>query len=224
MFRWISIIGFAVVFAGIFLHCLIFPCGYKPRFSLKSLIRKKVHLLTLLFLEQKLSLPGKIRKLFFLLGLLSFLVLLVTGFGPLIFGHKLEGYLLMVHAAFAPVFIGCAAIVVFLGAGQYAFNNKDTENLPHGCLRSNNKNCWLTDTGLGTKAGFWLLAMMTLPVTLTMVLSMLPLYGPKWQDFMFALHRYCSLIFALIAVIELYILGRMRILEDLHGRRNEPKK
>lgn len=204
-----------VVFAGVFLHHLIFPCGYRPRFTVGSLIRKKVHLLTLLFPEQKLSLPGKIRKLIFLLGLLSFCVLLLTGFGPLLFGHKLEGYWLMIHATFAPVFIGCAAIVVLLGAGQYAFNKKDADAIPGRCFCSDTGGrCWLTDSGVGAKAGFWLLAALSLPVTLTMALSMLPLFDTAGQELMFHLHRWCALFFVLTAIVELYMLIRMEVIKD----------
>ncbi|MDH4201917.1 MAG: hypothetical protein OEV87_03400 [Phycisphaerae bacterium] len=192
MFQWISIIGFSVVFAGLFLHHLIFPCGYKPRFTAGSLIRKKVHLLTLLFPEQKLNWPTKFRKLVFVLGLFSFCVLLATGFGPLLCGCRLHGYLLMIHATFAPVFIGCAAIVAILGAGQYCFNKKDA----------------------GTKAGFWVLLALSLPVTLTMVLSMFPLFGTHGQEILLDAHRWSALIFALIAIIELYMLIRMEVLKD----------
>jgi hypothetical protein len=214
MFQWISIIGFGVVFAGFFLHHLIFPCGYKPRFTVGSLIRKKVHLLTLLFPEQKRSLPGKIRKLIFLLGLLSFCVLLLTGFGPLLFGYKLAGYWLMIHATFAPVFIGCAAIVVLLGAGQYAFNRTDADTIQHRfCSRKDG--CCVTHSGVGAKAGFWLLAALSLPVTLTMVLSMLPLFGTDGQESLFHLHRWSALFFALTAIVELYMLIRMEVIRDI---------
>jgi hypothetical protein len=216
MFRWISIIGFSGVFAGLFLHHLIFPCGYQPRFSVGSLIRKKVHLLTLLFPEQKLRLPGKIRKLIFVLGMLSFCVLLLTGFGPLLFGHKLAGYWLMIHATFAPVFIGCAAMVVLLGAGEYAFNKKDAEAVPRRCFCSDpSGGCWLTDSGVGAKAGFWLLAALSLPVTLTMVLSMLPLFGTEGQEWLFRLHRWSALFFALTAIVELYMLIRMEVIKEI---------
>ncbi|MHC4882822.1 MAG: hypothetical protein ACYSOH_07460 [Planctomycetota bacterium] len=223
MFQWISIIGFSVVFAGLFLHHLIFPCGYKPRFTAGSLIRKKVHLLTLLLPEQKLNWPTKFRKLVFVLGLFSFCVLLLTGFGPVLFGHKLQDYWLMIHATFAPVFIACAAMVVLLGAGEYAFNRKDADAVAHRCCGGDTRGCWLTDSGVGAKAGFWLLAILSLPVTLTMVLSMLPLFGTDGQELLFHLHRWSGLFFALTAIVELYILARMRLLEDIHGRRDEPK-
>jgi len=214
MFRWISMIGFAAVFAGMILHHLIFPCGYKPRFTVDSLIRKKVHLLTLLFPEQKRRLPGKIRKLIFLLGLLSFCVLLLTGFGPVLFGHRLEGYWLMIHATFAPVFIGCATMVVLLGAAEYTFNRKDADAIQHRFCRRKD-GCWLADSGIGAKAGFWLLAALSLPVTLTMVLSMLPLFGTEGQEWLFHLHRWCALFFVLTAIVELYMLIRMDVLKDM---------
>ena len=69
MFRIVSFIAYGIVFLGIIIHHFLFPCGYSPRFSPGSLIRKKVHLFTLLFPEQKLNWPGKIRKCVFLLGL-----------------------------------------------------------------------------------------------------------------------------------------------------------
>lgn len=213
MFRMVSMVGFAVIFAGLFLHHLIFPCGYKPRFTAGAIIRKKVHLLTLLFPEQKLNLAGKIRQWVLLVGLLSFAVLFLTGFGPLVCGGKLHGYLLMLHATFALVFIACAAIVVFLGAGDFAFTKKDAEVIPAGC-KCTGDGCWLTDSGVGAKAGFWMLAALALPVTLTMVLSMLPLLGTHGQELMFELHRWSALMFAWTAIVELYILIRMGVLKD----------
>ncbi len=215
MFRWISIISFAAVFAGIFLHHLMFPCGYAPRFSFGALIRKGVHLLCLLFPAQHYGLPRKFKNLVFLVGLLCFAILALTGFLPLAFGHRLEGYWLMLHATFALVFIACAAIVVFLGAGHYAFNKKDADAIPPGLKCQCPKDgCWLTDTGVGAKVGFWLLAILALPLTLTMVLSMLPLLDTHGQELMFHLHRWCGLAFAWIAIVELYMLVRIGVLKD----------
>lgn len=217
MFRMASIIAYAVVLLGIVLHYLIFPCGYEKRFSLFSLIRKKVHLFILIFHEQKLNL-GILCKCVFMLGLLSFAVLTITGFGPLFFGHRLEGYLLMIHVTFAPVFIGCMAIVAILSAGKYVFVRKDAEMLSSQCFQKNVKRCWLTDSGVGVKGGFWALLVLSMPVTLTMVLAMLPLFGTNGQAFLFEAHRWSTLGFALIAIVELYILVRMEILkEQIHN-------
>ena len=151
-----------------------------------------------------------------MLGLLSFALLAITGFGSLFFGYRLEGYLLMVHATFAPVFIGCLAVVAILSAGKYAFSPKDTQMLSSRCPETNVKGCWLTDSGIGARAGFWALLVLSLPVTLTMVLSMLPLFGTKGQAFLFETHRWCALTFALITIVELYILVRMEILKEIN--------
>ena len=216
MFRIISIISFLAVLGGIGLHHLIFSSGYENRFSLVLLLRKMVRLFTLLFLPQKLGPIGRLRKLAFLLGLLSFCVLLLTGFGPLLFGCRLHGYLLMIHATFAPVFIACTAFIAITGAAHYAFNKKDTGYIPCPCWKLPNRadGCWLTDTGIGAKAGFWFLLLMTLPLTLSMVLGMLPFIGTHVQEFLMNAHRWCALVFGLTAIVELYILIRIGVLKD----------
>lgn len=217
MFRIIAIIAYAAVFGGIILHRLIFPCGHEKRYPLLSLIRKQLSLFTQIFSNGKLSLAGKIRKCAFLLGLLCFAVLALSGFGPLLFGHRLEGYLLMIHATFAPVFIACTALVAITGAAQYAFNKKDTGDIPCPCWKLPNRagGCWLTDSGIGVKAGFWVLIVMSLPVTLTMVMSMFPLFGTRGQEFLFHAHRGCALVFVLTVIVELYMLIRMEVLRDV---------
>lgn len=215
MFRIVSLIGFGAVFGGIVLHHLIFRCGVGQRFTLGALIRKKVHLLTLLFLEQKLNMGGRLRKLAFLLGLLSFVVLLLTGFLPMLLGGRLHGYWLMLHATFAPVFIACVAAVTVAGAQEYCLLKQDGDHfLNLWKNRKTVKACWLTDCSAATKTGFWLLAALSLPVTLTMVLGMFPLFGTHGQEVLFQLHRWCALAFALVAFIELYLWVRKMIRQE----------
>jgi hypothetical protein len=43
---------------------------------------------------------------------------------------------------------------------------------------------------------------------------MLPLFGPQGQEFLFHAHRWCALFFALITIVELYMLIRIGVLED----------
>lgn len=216
MFRWICLIGFAAVCAALVLHHLIFPCGYKPRFSVRSLICKLVHLLTLLFLPQAMGWAGRICKLAFLLGLLCFAVLAVTGFGPLLCGGRLQGWLLMIHMTAAPVFAVCAAVIVLLAAGRYAFKKTDAAAFL-ACARSGSGRCWLTDSGVWVKIGFWFLAAAALPLVLAPVLSMLPWVGTNGQAFLAAAHRWCALVFSLAAAAQLYMLIRMEVLRDMKG-------
>ena len=99
MFQTISITALLITFAGITLHCIAFPANKQRQWNP---IRKLAHLLTLILLEQKLSPVGVLRKLAYLLALLCFVVLAVTGFYPtLVLGEHISGYLLMVHATFA---------------------------------------------------------------------------------------------------------------------------
>ncbi len=215
MFRIISLIVFAAVVGGVVLHGLLFPCSRGRRFTGGAIIRKKVHLFTLLFLEQSLNWGGRLRKLAFLLGLLSFAVLLLTGFLPPLLGGRLEGYWLMLHATFAPIFIACAAVVVVTGAERYRLLKYDAENLADLLKNRKIKNtCWLTDCSAAPKAGFWLLAALSLPLTLTMVISMTTLFGTEGQEWLFEAHRWSALAFAVVAVLTLYVLIRKEIRKD----------
>ncbi|HOL30509.1 MAG TPA: hypothetical protein PK052_00875 [Anaerohalosphaeraceae bacterium] len=214
MFRWICLFGFAAAAAALALHHLVFPCGYNPRFAVRSVVRKLVHLLTLLFLPQTMGWAGRICKLAFLLGLLCFAVLALTGFGPLLCGGRLEGWLLMIHMTAAPVFAVCAAVVVLLAAGRYAFNRADAPAIL-ACAGAGSGRCWLTDSGIGVKIGFWFLAAAGLPLILAPVLSMLPWVGTDGQTFLAKVHQWCALVFSLAAITQLYMLIRMEVLRDM---------
>jgi len=216
MFRLIAFIGFIVIICGIVLHHLLFPCGYKKRFAPTTLVRKKVHLFTLLFPEQSRTWPSRLRKLAFVVAVFSFMVLLLTGFGPVLLGGRLHGWLLMIHATFAPVLIACAAFIAITGAVQYTFSSKDKKFIPSPvCQRPTfSEGCWLTDSGIGAKTCFWTLLVLSLPVTLSIVVSMLPLIGTEGQAFLFQVHRWSALVFGWIAIIELYILIRMEIRKE----------
>jgi hypothetical protein len=70
------------------------------------------------------------------------------------------------------------------------------------------------------KVGFWLLTTLALPLTLTMVISMTPLFGTEWQEYLFHLHRWFALAFALAAFLTLYVLIREEIRKDTELNRN----
>ena len=72
--------------------------------------------------KQKRSLVDCLRILVYLVALFSFVVLALTGFYPvLILGRHITGYLVMIHATFAPVFAVCLAILAVLWARQCCF-------------------------------------------------------------------------------------------------------
>jgi len=166
-----------------------------------------VFLLTLLFIPQKLSLIGVLRKLVFLLALLCFVVLLATGFFPrLVLEKPISGYWLMIHATFSPVFAACMAVLAVMWA--------------HNCRLDKNYWPWLqrimqrktTDMSAGEKheltlkVTFWIIIFLALPLILSPVLSMFPIFGTHWQELLAQLHRYVALSLALVVIVHIYLL------------------
>ena len=219
MFRIIASTGFVVVFAGIACHFLLsLPkrddlFGKDRRCKFLDILRIPIYALTLLLVEQKLSLIGRLRKLVYLLALLAFVVLVLNGFYPsLILGKSISGYWIMLQTTAGGVFTVCIAILAVLWA--------------HNCRFDKNYWPWLTrllqhqpaDTTaapqkyeLCQKICFWLIIFLALPLILSIVLSMFPLFGTDGQKCLLQLHRYSALSLALIAIIHTYLLIRTQM-------------
>jgi len=212
MFRIISIIGFAGVLAVIILHHLLFKCFKGCKCQPIDIIRKPIHLFTLLLVEQKRSLLGVLKKLVYLLAILCFLILLITGFYPrLILNKAIYGYWMMIHATAAGIFSACMAFLAVMWAQQHSFNSADSPGLL-SLLRQIIKMPVSSPTPkkpdsicLGRKICFWLLVVLSLPLILSVIFSMFRLFGTDMQEFLLASHRYVALSFALIAIIHTYL-------------------
>jgi len=205
MFRIVTIIGFVITIAGIVCHYIALSVGKGRRWRPIDILRKLVFLLTLLFLEQKLSAIGIFRKLVYLLALLCFVVLAVTGFFPtLILGEHLSGYLLMVHATFAPVFAGCVAVLSVMWAHNCRFtkNNLQQEAL----TKTTDSATGSEKCKIGQKISFWLIVSLTVPLILSIVASMFPLFGTDIQKLLLNLHRYSALLLAIAAIVHTYLI------------------
>ncbi|MHC4624482.1 MAG: hypothetical protein ACYS4W_11345, partial [Planctomycetota bacterium] len=190
MFRTISIIAFVVTVAAIALHHLV--CRLRSRAGRSSNILKGlVYLLTLLFLPQQLSLLGKLKKLLYLLAVLCVVVLAVTGFYPvLILGKHISGYLLMIHVTAGGVFAACLVLLAFTWAHSHRFEQSDWPWLTSLVRRELQKNTLLPKTpDLLGKVCFWLLIILALPLMLSVVLSMFPLFGTAGQNLLADTHR-----------------------------------
>lgn len=254
MYQTISITTVAVTFVGIVLHCIAFPSGKERKFrpvknladfltlvfieqklSFEGILRKLVYLFMLLFIEQKLSLVGVLRKLVYLLALLCFVVLAVTGFYPtIILGEHISGYPVMVHATFAPVFAICLAVLAVMWARNCRFTRSDwpwfqriiqrvtlirapslvrRESLLSDERRAMNCNSGLSTGHLavGQKITFWLIIFLALPLILSIVLSMFPLFGTRGQELLLSMHRYTALVFALVGIVHIYLAIRNKM-------------
>jgi len=213
MFQTISIVAFAVTFGGIALNCVISPCKECWRHPL----RKMVHLLTLLFIEQKLSPMGVLRKLVYLLALLCFVILAVTGFYPtIVLGEHISGYLVMVHATFSPIFAICLAVLAVMWARNCRFNQSDWPWFGRivqrvTLVKSTGEEAPSKSSGLGQKMAFWLIIFLALPLILSIVLSMFPLFGTHWQELLLGTHRYTALVFALVGIVHIYLVIRTKM-------------
>jgi len=219
MFRIVSIISFIVAFVGIGICCIVRPCCKECRWAPLAIIQRIIRIFTMLLLEQKLSPVGALRKLVSLLALLCFLILAITSFYPvLILGESIHGYWLMLHATFSPVFAICLAVLAVMYAGNHRFNKNDWPWLMHivervTLVKSSGEDAVAESAGLGQKTTFWLLAILTLPLILSIILSMFTFFGTDWQELLLDIHRWTALSFALVAIIHIYIIIRAKMQE-----------
>jgi cytochrome b subunit of formate dehydrogenase len=184
--------------------------------SWKHPLRAIVYVFTLAFIEQKLSFAGAIRKLIYMLALLSFIILAITGFYPtLVKGEHISGYLLMIHATFAPILAICLAILAVMWAGNSRFKSVDwpwfSRLVERVTLTRTNDKSDTEKSLLAQKTGFWLIIFLALPLILSMVLSMLPYFGTNWQELFLFIHRYTALIFAIAVLIHTHIIIRAQM-------------
>lgn len=221
MFRMVSITAFLVVFGGICVHCIASAMAKGNRWRPIDILKTLVYLFTLFFLEQKLNLVGVLRRLIYLLALLCFVVLLITGFYPvLVYGEHLSGFLLMLHATFAPVFAVCLAVLAVFWADNCRFDKNYWPWLQRVLGRETVNKAGVKkydpcpSDGLGEllrKICFWLIILLALPVILSIILSMFPLFGTHGQEFLLSAHRYSALLLALVAIVHTYLVIRTQM-------------
>ena len=212
MFRLVSITAFLVVLGFVCVHCVVSAVVTRYRWRPINIFKTLIHLFTLLFLEQKLNLVAVLKRLVYLLALLCFVVLITTGFYPvLVQAEHLSGYLLMVHATFAPVFAGCLAVLALVWADRCRFDKSDwpwPQKLPQ--QEATDKQTG-TKHQLGQKICFWVIIILALPVILSIVLGMFPLFGTQGQEFLLDIHRYSTLLLAVFAVVHTYLIIRTQM-------------
>jgi len=173
----------------------------------------------LLFVEQKLSLLGIFKKLVYLVALLCFVILAVNGFfAAVVLEKSISGYWIMLQTTAGAVFAVCVAILAVMWARRHRFNEGDWPGLQRILeritLAKNAGEEPLNRSGcLGQKITFWLLVVLALPLILSMVSSMFPLFGTHWQELLLEVHRYSALLFVLAAIVHIYLVIRARMSE-----------
>ncbi len=215
MFQTIADIALVLTFVGVAAHWVLVPTG-GPR----SAVQGGVHVFSLLLIEQRSSLLGALKKLAYLVSLVCFLVLAITGFWPLLVrGEHIGGFLMMIHATFAPVFALCLAILAITWAGGHRFTADDCPWLQRLLRRTTRLRVPADDqpipySVLGYKATFWLLIFLALPLILSVVISMFHILGTSWQYFTMAVHRWTGLVFVIVAILHTYLAIRTRMVHE----------
>lgn len=212
MFETVSIVAFLATVVGIAIHWVAAPVG-----GSRCVIGCGVHALSMLLIEQKSSVLGILKKLVYLLAVVCFLVLAITGFYPvLVHGRHISGFGMMVHATFAPIFALCMALLAITWAGGNRFTIEDCpwvsrllRRVTRLHIATDDRPCRCALTLC--KAAFWLLLVLTLPLVLSIVISMFHLLGTDWQRTTLAIHRWVGMVFVIVAIIHTYLAIRLRI-------------
>ena len=164
--------------------------------------------------KQKHNLVVIFRMLVYLVALVCFVVLALTGFYPvLVLGEHISGYLVMLHATFAPVFAICIAVLAVMWASNCRFAPGDWPWFERIVQRITSakgvdKAAKNKSSGFGQKITFWLIIFLTLPLALSIVLSMFPLFGTHWQEILLGLHRYTAYVFTVVVILHTFLLIR----------------
>ena len=216
MFETITILVLLATIGGIIVHWFAFPVASTCQ---GGAVRGTIGVLSLLLIEQSASTLGALKKLCYLVAVFCFLLLAITGFYPLlVHGEHISGYMMMLHATLAPIFAICLAILALTWAGQYRFKRGDCPWLQHLLRRvtrlripaeAEEGPCPCAATA--QKVAFWAIVFLTLPLILSIVLSMLPLFGTHWQEVAMAAHRWTALVFAVAVLVHTYLAVRTRI-------------
>lgn len=217
MFQTISILVFLATLAGIVIHWIVSPVGAEARGGCAA--RGAVQVFSLLLIEQRLSLLGALKKLCYLVAALSFVILGFTGFVPLLArGEHISGYFMMIHATFAPIFALCLAILSLTWASRFRFARDDCPSVQRLLRRVTRLTIPVPDgschwTLVGQKVAFWAVLTLSLPLILSILLSMFHLFGTYWQELLLTVHRWTALVFSIAAILLTYLTIRIRLAE-----------
>ncbi|MEW6237215.1 MAG: hypothetical protein AB1656_17670 [Candidatus Omnitrophota bacterium] len=121
------------------------------------------------------------------IALTTLALLAATGFGAWLFSSRyLSGYTLLLHVAASAIFSTALAIWIFLSAPDY--------HLIH-----------INVIPLSIKILFWLIALLSLPLILSIAASLYPLASTAMQKTLIQCHRYSAALMTLAVVIFLFV-------------------
>jgi len=122
-----------------------------------------------------------------LIALITLALLAATGFGAWLFSSRyLSGYTLLLHAAASAIFSIALALWIFLSAPDYRFHPNCNQPLKATII-------------------FWLIALLSLPLILSIAVSLFPIASTVWQKTFIQCHRYSAALMTLAAAMFLFL-------------------
>ncbi len=149
---------------------------------------------------------GRWQRLLYAVTILSLLVLVFTGFWPAVRGEPLRGWLLMIHNSAAPAFAIGLLVLAFLWAERRPARLVESPVAPG----APGATVPAAGFGRGQRLVFWAAALLATTLVLTMMFSMVQIFGTPGQELLFEIHRYSALAMVLVAMVHGYLvaLGR----------------
>jgi hypothetical protein len=132
----------------------------------------------------------KFKRIFInLIGLISCAAIVTSGFDSLLSGQKLTGKWLIIHAAAAPVFAVCAALIMLFWAHRNRLLHTDWNRLrrPIGSAEPGVSNGYLV---VFRKLFFWAAAAAAIPSVVSVTLALFPVLASIWQEDLILIHRF----------------------------------
>jgi cytochrome b subunit of formate dehydrogenase len=145
-----------------------------------------------------------LRRIVYGMSAIFFVLLGVTGFAPvLLFGDHLSGVLLIIHVTIAPLFALSLSALALLWAHRLRFEEPDWRFVLGLGRRKPPEAALLVRLAL--KVGFWLALCFSLPLMLTIILGLFPLFGTEGETALTRLHGYSALLLMTVALIEIHL-------------------
>lgn len=141
-------------------------------------------------------------KLIYLVMLVAVAVLAVTAFYPSLQHRELDGWLLFVHMVGAGTFVFTLPVLALAWCEPSRFDMRRFGARGH---TAPGRFYWLP------KLMFWILLAAGLIVSLTMLVSMLPLYGTDGLLTLLDIHRYSGLVVVIALLIHLSSVTAQRL-------------
>jgi len=137
----------------------------------------------------------------------GFLILVVTAFYPVLSNESIEGWMLMVHVGASPLFFLGVVASVLTWAEDCRFTKED------GTWLAQRLRYPFQSSSAGLPAGrfdvlqkgfFWFSAFLCLVLLVSMLLSMVQLFGPDEQVWLARLHRWTALVLVVAVILHSY--------------------